>query len=548
MKHSFDTAHGQIFGESTNAAPIIRRAGSVGYRVGRGRQRFVARHARPWMWRLRDLFAAHDAARRGDRMSGKRTPAATASGAAICVALVALAYPLGGCRPEPSTHGPAPQAASRGGKRPVGDLTEEDCVQIAFRALTRLRTKPSDRIVLWGAVEDLESVAPVAFSVIDSALMDKSFPRRDLVAPFASAGPKTGAESALIFAAKSGDVALRIAALQELTEVGGDRSLPVLQACARSGIPAERAAALCALGFLSPRTASPLLMAGLEDSSARVRDSALKALSRLGDTKAGLAIKRLTKDPWPNVRFTAFLALARVLPRDRAVSNWFAGLRHAWPLYLQRDEKLRLISVCGGLKCPAAAWLPSAALGDGDSTIRRAMVEACSAYRTVDARMLETFMKREPDTNLKTEYAPQVWRRDPRAATPYVETLLQGNVPSNVPALLEDLGRSGHIEAVPILTRLLPGRWRFDAAVALSTLGVPASALRGVPEEADRTFSTMHMYDRMDFAAALARSASTASWIQAMRRRAQLDREQYVRLMVVRFHPRNPHRWDPGMN
>jgi hypothetical protein len=143
--------------------------------------------------------------------------------------------------------------------------------------------------------------------------------------------------------------------------------------------------------------------------------------------------------------------------------------------------------------------------------------------------LVEAHIRREKDPLAVEGGIVPLWKLSPKAAGPHILRLLHSRGPVNKRAIISDLGRSGRREAIPILRPFLSGRLRFDAAVALSALGVQASDLNGVPEEAQRSFPRLLSDDKMKMADLVTRTNSTAGWVSAIRERAQLDRDRDVR-------------------
>jgi len=110
---------------------------------------------------------------------------------------------------------------------------------------------------------------------------------------------------------KGASIALRIRAVCILTEIGDERSVPILSKVIKDDPnPLVRHEAAFTLGQLGYSSGVPALIGGmLNDDNILVRHEAAVALGSIGDQSARESLMQATKDPDEFVRQSAIVAL-----------------------------------------------------------------------------------------------------------------------------------------------------------------------------------------------------------------------------------------------
>ncbi len=198
-----------------------------------------------------------------------------------------------------------------------------------------------------------------------------------------------GVTAALTKALEDSEPAVRIAALNALTEEG-EAAVPALAKALAN--PKTRYWALLALGELGPQAKSAIgdLIPLLKDERAEIRRETLITLSRMGPDAAPAVqaiILALADDPHPTVRDSAALALGRMGPGAAAAADALTKATH------DPDEMLKVVSL----------WALARVEPTNDAARKEAIAKLTAALKNANPRVQVMALKGLVDLNSAPE-------------------------------------------------------------------------------------------------------------------------------------------------
>lgn len=255
----------------------------------------------------------------------------------------------------------------------------------------------------------------------------------------------------LVVTLEDADPKVRLAAVNALGKIGGDRVVDALIDALRDADAKVRSAAAFWLQYLrAPRSVEPLC-AALTDLDAGVRQAVALALWWLEDPRSVDPLLRAIEDPDRSVRSNAYLALSAI-DDPRVVRVMLDALSSPDP-FLRRSGAGGLARV-GGTE---AVDPLIAALKDPDAEVQRCA--AVSLGSIGDKRALEPMIEllRTSERNAKSEIAGAIGSlKDMRAVRPLLDIALAD--PENGIGIMATLAEMGDTSAVEPIIGLLDDR------------------------------------------------------------------------------------------
>ena len=323
------------------------------------------------------------------------------------------------------------------------------------------------------------------------------------------------------------DPSVRAAAGLCLADAGDKRSMSHFLAFARSKVASDREVAAYAFGKLKAVEQIRLTSSLASDADPGVRRAAIVAIGILNPTKGVPVFLRMTADINDEV---AAIAYALAFRHERArgeVSALVCRIRKRLRVTGSPNRLSMFLRGLAASRSPAVAPIFETYLRSSTSGIRRVALESVQRYPFAEQSVMAGIARKDVDRANRELAIIWLFRSDVVLGMQCASELGNGSKTYYL-SLFKMLAASAPSRhGKEYLLAQLEGRYPVAAAAALTSLGIPAGELRGVPERALEQFRAGDEAKRLALLDEV--NSYQGKWIEEIQAAARLDRSEMIR-------------------